>query len=107
MYIALEQPNGYRYILQGKWDYTIGRSSVHEEPPDADLSDAYGFEAGVSRRHVMIHVRDNGIFLEDLDSLNETVHNGFRLAPGQWYSLRSGDEIRLGAIILNIIFRPD
>ena len=65
----------------------------------------YGYEAGVSREHLAIHVRREGVFIEDMDSRNETIHNGFRLLPRQWYPLRDNDEIRLGAIVLHVDFQ--
>ncbi len=102
--IALILTSGDRYFLSGKSDYVIGRLGPSGFPPDVDLSDVFAFEAGVSRQHAMIHVRANGVFVEDLGSTNETVHNGYRLMPEQWYPLRDGDELRLGAIILNVSF---
>lgn len=102
--IALTLTSGDRYILSGKNDYMIGRLGPSGLPPDVDLTDVYGFEAGVSRRHIIIHIRANGVFVEDANSKNETVHNGYRLMPEQWYPLRDGDELRLGAIVLNVSF---
>lgn len=102
--ITLTLTSGDRYILSGKNDYTIGRLGPSGFSPDVDLTDVFGFEAGVSRRHILIHIRANGVFVEDVKSTNETVHNGYRLMPEQWYPLRDGDELRLGAIVLNVSF---
>ena len=96
--------NGQRFRLKGKADYTVGRLSDGHLPPDVDLASYYGFEAGVSREHVMIHIRPEGVFVEDRESRNETVHNGYRLLPKQWYPLHEGDELRLGAIVLYVSF---
>lgn len=105
--IALHLPNGRRFSLRGKSDYTVGRASADLGIPDVDLSAWQGSEAGVSRRHLMIHAREDGVFVEDLESRNETVQNGYRLLPQQWYPLHDGDELRLGAIILYVSFeRP-
>lgn len=105
--IVLKLPSGDQFTLRGKSEYTIGRLGADQTRPDVDLARFYGFEAGVSRQHIMIHCRMDGVFVEDLESRNETVHNGYRLLPQQWYPLRDGDELRLGAIILHVSFeRP-
>jgi len=102
--IILRLTNGQRFKLRGKSDYTIGRLGADGVQPDVDLANFYGFEAGVSREHVTIHVRPDGVFVEDRESRNETVHNGYRLLPQQWYPLHEGDELRLGAIVLYVSF---
>lgn len=94
-------------MLQGKDDYLIGRDDGTRKTPDVDLASVDGLTAGVSRVHLMIHTRPNGVFVEDLESRNLTVHNGYRLAPQQWYPLHDGDELKLGAITLYVSFeRP-
>lgn len=98
--IVLQLTPSQSFTLRGKTDYVVGRIGVGREPPDVDLAPWYGYEGGVSREHMAIHVRQEGVFVEDLGSRNETIHNGFRLMPRQWYPLRDGDEIRLGAITL-------
>lgn len=103
--IALQLVSGQGFILRGKADYVIGRVGVGRERPDVDLAQWYGYEAGVSREHLAVHVRREGVFIEDMDSRNETIHNGYRLLPRQWYPLRDGDELRLGAIILRVAFQ--
>jgi pSer/pThr/pTyr-binding forkhead associated (FHA) protein len=102
--IVLQLTQNQRFTLRGKADYIVGRIGVGREPPEVDLAAWYGYEGGVSREHMAIHVRPEGVFIEDLDSRNETIHNGFRLMPRQWYPLRDGDEIRLGAITLRVAF---
>jgi hypothetical protein len=102
--IVLQLATGQQFMLRGKADYTVGRIGMGREPPDVDLAQWYGYEAGVSREHLAIHVRREGVFVEDMDSRNETIHNGYRLMPRQWYPLHDGDEIRLGAIVLRAEF---
>ncbi len=102
--VVLRLANGQRFVLRGKSEYTIGRVAADRSAPDVDLAYAYGFEAGVSREHVMIHVRPDGVFVQDLESRNETVQNGYRLLPQQWYPLRDGDELKLGALTLYVSF---
>jgi pSer/pThr/pTyr-binding forkhead associated (FHA) protein len=103
--IALTIPGVNTYLLAGQSDYLVGRPGTNNTQPDVDLSEEYGADSSVSRRHVMIHVRADGVFVEDLESTNETIHNGYRLRPQQWYPLLDGDELRLGAVVLNVSIR--
>lgn len=103
--ITLRLATGQQFTLHGKTDYTIGRIGVGRERPDVDLAQWYGYEAGVSREHLTIHVRPEGVFIEDMGSRNETIHNNYRLMAHQWYPLRDGDEVRLGAIVLSVEFQ--
>jgi pSer/pThr/pTyr-binding forkhead associated (FHA) protein len=102
--IALHLPNGQRFVLSGKHEYTIGRVSTDHPQPDVDPTAFYDHGAGVSREHIKIRVDADGVFVQDLVSTNETVHNGYRLMPQQWYPLHDGDELRLGAILLFVTF---
>ena len=105
--IVLSLPDGHQFKLQGKNDYRIGRAGAGHTSPDVDLAHFYGYEAGVSRQHIGIHVTHDGVFVEDLESANETIHNGYRLLPQQWYPLHNGDELRLAAMVLRVRFeRP-
>lgn len=103
--ILLRMTNGQQFILHGQTDYAIGRLGAGRDRPDVDLAAWYGFEGGVSREHIAIHVGGEGVFVKDMDSANETIHNGFRLMPRQWYALGDGDELKLGAIILRVSFQ--
>ncbi len=72
--------------------------------PDLDLTPDGGLEHGVSRLHAIIRRDDRGIFLIDLDSINGTMINGRRLPPHQPYPLHTGDEVRLGRLVMHITF---
>jgi hypothetical protein len=103
--IALRLSMSQSFALHGKTDYLIGRIGTRRERPDVDLAKWYGYEGGVSRAHAAIHLRREGVFIEDLNSRNETIKNNYRLLPRQWYPLHDGDEIRLGAIRLRVSFQ--
>jgi pSer/pThr/pTyr-binding forkhead associated (FHA) protein len=72
--------------------------------PDLDLTPDGGLEHGVSRLHAIIRRDDRGIFLIDLDSINGTMINGRRLPPHQPYPLHTGDEVRLGRLVMHVHF---
>jgi len=85
----------------GQSTYLVGRRDVDQQLfPDVDLHDWDGAVAGVSRRHLMIRVIGDVVSIEDLESRNSTILNGYRLFPHQQYPLVDGDEIRLGDITL-------
>ena len=78
----------------GRWDADGGVF------PDVDL-DSDDPEAKVSRRHARISTRDGNYLIEDLGSTNGTfVNRGRRLAPGDRYPLKDGDEIIVGKTFL-------
>jgi len=101
--IRLRLMNGKAFELAGKQDYIIGRRDPNGKMPDVDLTDWNGAASGVSRQHAAIHVTAEGVSIEDLESLNETIRNGYRLLPRQRYPLQDGDELRLGSIALLVV----
>lgn len=66
----------------------IGRSAQH-----ADY--VLNLET-VSRKHLRIVIRDEKIYVEDLNSANGTAINGTALTAGQEYELNSGDALKIG-----------
>jgi pSer/pThr/pTyr-binding forkhead associated (FHA) protein len=87
------------FELVGQSTYLVGRRDVDQQLfPDVDLHDWDGADAGVSRRHLMIRVIGDVVSIEDLESRNSTILNGYRLFPHQQYPLVDGDEVRLGDI---------
>lgn len=70
--------------------------------PEVDLTPDNGLEKGVSRRHVRILKREGSVVVEDLGSINGTFINGRRLAPYLPEVLRSGDQLQLGKLLIEI-----
>lgn len=80
----------------------------HDRPgvdqADVDLT-LYGApELGVSRQHMVIIMREDGVSVKDLKSTNGTFLNGYSLNPLQTYRLRHGDRLSLGRLILQVLF---
>lgn len=90
-------PHGKRFIL-GRLDYDS------EVRPDIDLTIAGAKEMGVSRQHAAIEHTDDVLTLTDLDSRNGTYLNRKRLLPHKASILHHGDEIRLGRLMMVILF---
>lgn len=77
----------------------VGRNDPHSSIfPEVDLS-RFDPEAKVSRRHLRIWRQGENFLIEDLNSVNGTVVNTFRLAPNQPRLLESGDKLRLGEVV--------
>jgi len=72
--------------------------------PDVDLTSDGGLEKGVSRRHAKITRRGREVFIEDLGSINGTFLNRKKLTPYLPQALKSGDELQLGKLILQVSF---
>ena len=70
--------------------------------PDIDLTSDGGLEKGVSRRHAKITRRGSEVFIEDLGSINGTFLNRQKLTPYLPQALKSGDELQLGRLILQV-----
>lgn len=88
----------------GKVEMTIGRSDpIRGIYPDIDLSTYGGETGGVSRVHARLILSEGAILIEDLNSTNFTFVNRQKLSPGQRYPLTSGDEVRLGMLLLEFV----
>lgn len=85
-------------------EITLGRHAEIGPKPSIDLEDYGAAKLGLSRRHACIRRDDSGCTIEDLESKNGTWLNGARLEPNVVHVLRSGDEIRLGHLIIHVYF---
>lgn len=74
---------------------TVGRSQ------DAELTLP---ERNVSRRHACFRRNAQHLLIEDLNSRGGTFLNGVRLSPSVPSRVRAGDEIRVGDVVLTIMF---
>lgn len=93
---CLELEDGQRFEID-RDEVLFGRSDpIDQIEPDVDLSFCGGFEQGVSRRHAIITMDENGYVLEDLGSTNGTVVNREKLSPGMPVNLVEGDVIHFG-----------
>ena len=94
---SLVAANGVAYALSGKPIYVVGREDVSSGIfPEVDTTNSGGEEAGVSRKHVVIHFQAGQWVLEALQTPNKSFVNGQYVAPGQTRALQPGDQIQLG-----------
>jgi pSer/pThr/pTyr-binding forkhead associated (FHA) protein len=69
---------------------------------DLDLSLFGVQDPGVSRRHIAFLATQAGLYIRDLESLNGTTLNGFKLDHKQLYRVQKGDVIRLGELSVTL-----
>jgi pSer/pThr/pTyr-binding forkhead associated (FHA) protein len=90
------------FDLGSRETVVIGRKDPGQSP-DVDLTPYGGVEQGVGRRHAMITLKQGRYHVEDLNSINETLLNSSRLAPGQEYELSNGDLLQFGAMKARVL----
>jgi hypothetical protein len=92
--------------LIGRDNYTLGRT-VEGQPviPDVDLSPYDAFEQGVSRLHCEIRLKDDGVYIVDLESANGTLINGKTIEVQKPFAVKHGDILQLGRMRLQLISR--
>ncbi|WP_129632113.1 FHA domain-containing protein [Candidatus Oscillochloris fontis] len=97
------QSNAASLPLPASGQAVIGRADpVSNVFPDIDLTNHGALERGVGRRHARIFLQNGLVLFEDLNSTNGTFLNTTRLQPGQPQTLRTGDEIRLGTLVIKV-----
>ena len=90
--------------LIGKEKFVLGRS-VSSQPGsvlDLDLRQYNGFEYGVSRKHAMLRLVDQGIQIVDLNSSNRTYIDGEEIYPWNDYDVDGKSVIRLGKLRIRV-----
>ena len=86
-------------------EVNIGRlDAVSASFPDVDLTRDDALDKGISRHHAKITRRGREVFIEDLGSLNGTFLNREKLAPFLPQTIKSGDELQLGGLTLQVSF---
>lgn len=83
----------------------IGRKDKETGEVDIDLSSQEEDNFTVSRQHIRCVYKENGFFIEDLNSRNGTCINvPERIAAGQEFAVKPGDVVALGSrIVLKLI----
>jgi hypothetical protein len=95
--VILPFPEGKTELIWGRKDL------VAHVNPDFDLTPYNGAALGVSRQHARLFYEHGQLYIEDKGSTNHTQVQGRQLTPSTSQPLRSGDEIRLGRLVL-IVF---
>lgn len=72
---------------------------------ELDLTQYGAVDRGVSREHCNLYFENDTIFITDFSSTNGTFINGVKLSPHVPQQLRKGDELMLGRLIIQVLFR--
>ncbi len=92
---------GSMLFIPQKEEVVIGRTDPRGKlVPDIDLSMYGGGSAGVSRQHARLLRSSDGWVIEDLHSTNGTYVNDKAVSPPQSVTLKDGDRIRCGQLLL-------
>jgi pSer/pThr/pTyr-binding forkhead associated (FHA) protein len=92
-------------ITEGK-KYKLGRFEVSSRSPEEiDLSPYGALDRGVSRVHAELSLKGEHIYITDLTSTNGTYLAGTRLKPNEATLLRKGDELLIGRLPVQVLFR--
>lgn len=95
-----------RLVLKENKPVILGRSDMKTRfVPDVDLTPYGALDRGVSREHSKIHLEEDRLYITDLDSTNGTFLAGKRLDPHVPTLIRKGDELLLGRLAVQILFR--
>ncbi len=95
-----------RVMMQEGKTYKLGRFEVSSrKPEEIDLSPYGALDRGVSRVHAQLTMLNDRIFITDLTSTNGTYLAGQRLRPNEAMMLRKGDELLIGRLPVQVLFR--
>jgi len=95
-----------RIIMMEDRIYKLGRFEMAtKSTEEVDLTPYGAQDRGVSRIHAQLHLSDEKLFITDLGSTNGTYLSGTRLEPNEPTSLRKGDELLLGRLAVQVLFR--
>lgn len=95
-----------RLAIKDNKPVILGRSDMRTRfVPDVDLTPYGALDRGVSREHSRLHLEGDRLYITDLDSTNGTFLAGKRLDPHVATLIRKGDELVLGRLAVQILFR--
>jgi hypothetical protein len=98
-------PSGREITLTTQDRIHIGRGDPRRGViPELDLAHDGAAEAGVSRLHAAVLATAQGIAIMDLDSVNGTHVNGYRLPANLPFALNDGDMLLLGDLQIQVFF---
>lgn len=87
-------------------ELTLGRADhLSRSQPDVDLTPFGALDRGVSRVHARLHIEEDRLYVTDLGSTNGTFLAEKRMEPNVPYLLKKGDELQLGRLGIQILFR--
>ena len=105
--IHVGSPTAYGVNVCLTHPLVLGRSEKSHQDDYLNFAPYEAAEKGVSYQHATLEIIGETVRLTDLDSTNGTFLNGQRLPSNQPYLVRSGDEIRLGQLVMYIYYQSN
>lgn len=95
-----------RVVMEAGIIYKLGRFEIGTAGEDEiDLTPYGAMDRGVSRVHSQLHLEEGKVYITDLGSTNGTYISGTRLEANTPTVLRKGDELLLGRLAVQVLFR--
>jgi pSer/pThr/pTyr-binding forkhead associated (FHA) protein len=95
-----------RIVLPEDQSIVLGRSDARlRYHADVDLTPYGALDRGVSREHARVYTEEGHLYIVDMNSTNGTFLSGKRLEPNTPALLHKGDELLLGRLPVQILFR--
>jgi hypothetical protein len=95
-----------RVAMEDHKAYTLGRFDMGIKGHDEiDLTPYGAADRGVSRAHAVLQLDGDHLYLSDLESTNGTYIAGEKLEPNTPTIVHKGDEVLLGRLAIQIMFR--
>lgn len=95
-----------RLLIEPGLIFKLGRFDVSKKQiNEVDLTPYGALDRGVSRVHAQLHLENDNLYITDLGSTNGTYLSGQRLDPNKSALLRKGDELLLGRLAIQVLFR--
>ena len=95
-----------RIVLPEDLSVVLGRSDARlRYHADVDLTPYGALDRGVSREHARVYAEEGNLYIVDMGSTNGTFVSGTRLEPNTPTMISKGDEVLLGRLPIQILFR--
>ncbi len=95
-----------RLTIQEDATVLLGRADHQSRyNPEVDLTPYGALDRGVSREHARLHIEDGRLYVTDLGSTNGTFVGGVQLEPDTPRLIGQGDELLLGRLSVQVMFR--
>jgi hypothetical protein len=95
-----------RFVIHQHHEIKLGRfEPTARQPNELDLTPYGAADRGVTRFHARIHIENNHLFITDMNSTNGTYLGGVKVAAHTPTVLRKGDELILGQLPIQVMYR--
>lgn len=95
-----------RIVIGDPVAFKLGRFDLtNKAENEIDLTPYGAMDRGVSRLHAQLHLEEDKLYITDLGSTNGTYLGGERLDPHTPALLRKGDELLVGRLQVQVLFR--